>query len=163
LNLYLSIDVVSETLYGSVDVKTKSVHFFVQRRTSGNFATVNAVIPFDTELLNEGDAMNFATGVFTVPVNGIYHFEFNGMKHNDPSELRVFLQVNGVTIGTAYATFNLTNYLALSGINTSLRLKTGDQVRLYKTNGILHDDSMLEHHYTQFTGWLNEEDLMLLG
>jgi len=116
----------------------------------------NAVIPFETERLNEGGAMNLVTGIFTVPVDGIYHFEFTGIKLNDPTELRVFLQVNGVNIGEAYAT-NLPNHLSFSGIG-SLRLKTGDQVRLYKTTGTIYDDV---DHYTFFTGWLVEEDLML--
>lgn len=142
-------------MYGSIDLKTKSVHFFVQRST-GNFASVDAVVPFDTQLLNEGDAMNLGTGVFTVPVDGIYHFEFKGLKSNDPTDLRIFLQANGVNIGEAYAT-GLSSYLGLSGIGASLRLKTGDQVRLYKTIGTLHDNGT----FTQFTGWLVEEDLVL--
>ncbi len=37
----------------------------------------NAVIPFNIEHLNEGGAMDLAAGVFTVPVDGIYHFEFS--------------------------------------------------------------------------------------
>jgi len=145
-----------------VDVKTKSVHFFVQRTKSGNFATVNAVVPFDTELLNEGDAMDLASGVFTVPVNGIYHFEFKGVKPYDSAEeLFIYLQVNGVNIGTALAT-NLPNTLGLSGIGASLRLKTGDQVRLFKGSGTLHDNSAsVNYRYTHFTGWLVEEDLIL--
>jgi len=138
-----------------VDVKSKSVHFTVQR-TSSNFDLENAVIPFDIERLNVGGAMNMATGVFVAPVNGIYHFEFNGMKYVDSTAIFVFLQVNGDNIGSAYAT-NLPNYLGLSGISASLKLKSGDQVRLFKTTGTLHE--WLQ--YTFFTGWLVEEDLVL--
>ncbi len=137
-------------------MKTKSVHFFVQ--LNGDFASENTVIRFDTQLLNEGDAMNLATGIFTVPVDGIYHFDFKGIKNWDPSWLRVFLQVNGVNIGEAFA--GSESYAALSGIGASLRLKTGDQVRLFKTEGIIHDYSAV--HFTFFTGWLVEEDLKLL-
>jgi len=145
-----------------MDVKTKSVHFFVQRTKSGNFATVNAVVPFDTQLLNEGDAMDLATGVFTAPVNGIYYFDFKGMKYTDTDPIYVYLQVNGVSIGAAFAT-NLPDYLALSGISASLRLKVGDQVTLQKTSGTLHDSGLSGplYHYTFFTGWLVEENLML--
>jgi len=137
-----------------VDVKTKSVHFYVQRL--GDFSLTNVVIPFTVERLNVGGAMDLAAGVFTVPVNGIYHFEFTGLKDGgDPDNLYIYLQVNGIDLGIAIATY-LPNYLALSSISASLRLKTGDQVRLYKTSGTL-DDGPFSH----FTGWLVEEDLVL--
>ena len=148
-------NLVSETLYGSVDVKIKSVHFFVQR--SSDFTLADTVIPFDIERLNVGGAMNLATGIFTVPVDGIYHFDFTGMKDVDAANIFIALQVNGITIGDSYAT-SLPNFLTLSGISASLRLKIGDQVRLYKTGGTLNDFG----RYTHFTGWLVEEDLALV-
>lgn len=103
--------------------------------------------------------MNLATGVFTVPLDGIYHFEFSAMKLAYELANVVYLQVNGVEIGTSYAS-NLNTYLTLSGISASLRLKTGDQVRLFKLEGALND--YVGNHYTHFTGWLVEEDLELV-
>jgi len=151
--------VVSETLYGSVDVKTASVHFHVQR--SVDFSLNHAVIPFDIVRLNVGGAMNPATGVFTAPVNGIYHFEFFGLSKpiDPPVWIYIALQVNGVEISSSYAFENSGIYRSISGISASLRLKNGDQVRLYKTSGILGDDG--SQHYTDFTGWLVEEDVIL--
>jgi len=81
-----------------VDIKTKSVHFFVQR--SNAFTLNNVAIPFEIERLNMGGAMNLVTGVFTVPLDGIYHFEFSAMKLADELVNVIFLQVNGVEIGT---------------------------------------------------------------
>jgi len=138
-----------------VEIKTKSVNFFVQTNT--RISLDNTVISFGVERLNEGGAMNLATGIFTVPVNGIYHFEFSDVKFSDSISLRVYLQVNGVSISQAYAT-NLPNYLGLSGINASLRLKSGDQVRLFKTTGTINGDPII----SQFTGWLVEEDLLFV-
>jgi len=91
-------------------------------------------------------------------VNGIYHFESVGMReHTDPARLHIQLQVNGGGISSSLAHDNSDQFRSLSGISASLRLKTGDQVRLFKTSGTLYDDG---NHYTQFTGWLVEEDLV---
>jgi len=146
-------------MIGDVDVKTKNIHFYVQRST--NFDVDNAVIPWEVTRLNEGGAMNIASGIFTVPVPGIYHFEFSGMKLNSAPFICVFLQVNGATIGTAgsnasgqpagtYESYSLT---------ASLRLKAGDTVSLYNSNdGILYEAAVVNYK-NQFAGWLVEEDL----
>jgi len=60
------LQIVSETLFGSLEVKSQPVIFFVQR--SSNFALTNVVLPFEREILNVGGAMNTAEGVFTAPV-----------------------------------------------------------------------------------------------
>ncbi len=138
-------------------MKTKSVHFYVQRSTSSSFT--NTVLSFEVERLNMGDAMNLATGIFTVPVDGIYHFQFSALKSlNSTANVFVSLQVNDVTISTSYAASDISPYLTLSVINASIRLKVGDQVRLYISSGSLTDGA---NRYTQFTGWLVEEDLTL--
>jgi len=103
--------------------------------------------------------MNLATGVFAVPVNGIYHFEFSGLKDNSAPDIHIYLQVNGANIGISFAT-GLHNYLALSSISSSLRLKVGDKVRLYQLRGTLFDNDA--DPYTHFTGWLVEEDFVLM-
>ncbi len=149
---------VSETLFGSVDVKSQSVHFYVQKNKDFS-PNSTSVIPFDIERLNVGGAMNLASGVFTAPVDGIYHFEFSGLKDTDASTyLYIELEVNGANIGASYAQYIANIRNGLSSINASLRLKTGDLVRL-QSIGTLDDD---DAHYTHFTGWLVEEDLQML-
>lgn len=140
-----------------MDVKRKSVHFYVQR--SSDFNLTNVVLPFDLERLNVGGAMNTAAGVFTAPVDGIYHFEFSGLKDaSDSTTLFIQLRLNGVLIGESYGPPVPNYFLGLSSISASLRLKTGDQVTLFKESGTLNDDA---GHWTHFTGWLVEEDLVL--
>jgi len=120
----------------------------------------NAVVPFDIVRLNAGGAMNPATGVFTAPVNGIYHFEFFGLKSGtDPAPLYIFLQANGMEMGRSYAFDYSDTFRGLSGISSSLKLKVGDQVRIFKGLGTLHDT--INEEFTHFTGWLVEEDLVL--
>jgi len=69
---------VPQNVIGSVKITTKNTFFYVQRHNS--FFQSNAVIQWELERLNEGGAFDMATGVFTAPVPGIYHFEFHGVK-----------------------------------------------------------------------------------
>ena len=70
-----------EKRIGFVNVKSlpNGVHFYFQRKNELDKPD-NAVIPFEKELLNEGEAMNMIRGTFTAPVPGIYHFQFQGEK-----------------------------------------------------------------------------------
>ena len=148
---------VSQELIGNVDIKTRTVHFYVTRNSP--FSTHNAVIPFELAFLNEGGAMNLASGIFTAPVPGIYHFEFSGLKDYSATYLVVDIQVNGARIGVAYTEQSATGSRDVVSLSASLRLAANDRVNLfnYNTAGVLFDNS---GHTTHFTGWLVEEDLI---
>jgi len=137
-----------------VEVKTKGVQFYVQRNTS--FGT-SGVIPFDLDPVNEGEAMDLSSGVFTAPVHGIYHFSFAGVKDFSSYNLGVHLLVNGGNVAVANGNPQRTGGLESISLTASLRLKTGDKVHLWLTVGMLYDDVS---HFTHFTGWLVEEELM---
>ncbi len=132
----------------------ETVHFYVQRKFS--FKTVDAVIPFDLARLNEGGAFNLTTGIFTVPVPGIYHFDFSALKEEPAAYLSILLQVNGANIGTAYT--GQAGNVNIVSLSASLRLEAGDKVNLFNVGSGAHYDS--PNHHTHFSGWLVEEKLM---
>ncbi len=137
-----------------MDVKTKNVHFFVQRNTP--FSTPDSIIPFELERLNEGNAFNSFSGIFTAPVAGIYHFQFSGVKDEYFFSLGIKLQVNGVDVAYAY-NYDV-NYSDNLSLSASLRLAADDKVNLYNSGaGVLSD--LTSEHRTHFTGWLVDEDL----
>lgn len=158
--LYLSIKfkynvkyvAVFQEFIGNLDVKTKTIHFYVQRNTS---FTAGGRISFEFERLNEGGSMNSITGVFTALVPGIYHFEFSGLKEQIVPFLSVYLQVNGANVGKAYISSSVGNRDSLS-IQASLRLKVNDKVNLFNEEGRFYDSP---NHLTHFAGWLVDEDL----
>lgn len=145
---------------GEVNIKTRSVHFFVQRKTF--FSGHNVTIPFEIERLNVGGAVNLSTGMFTAPVAGIYHFEFSGSKDFSSGYLEVFLQLNGIKISYTsvgkWGSDASSDFTALSGIHASLWLKMGDRVNLMKRGPapLANSDG---YYNTFFTGSLLEEDI----
>ncbi len=115
---------------------------------------VDGVIPFEIEQLNVGGAMNIRTGYFTVPVNGIYHFEFSSVKdYGYSGQTAVNLKVNGDIVGASYV-FLGNGHLPFSSLSASLALKAGDKVWLEKSGGAVLTDGY--YRVTHFTGWLVE-------
>lgn len=150
---------IQETV-GTVEVRTKSVHFYVQRNSS--FIT-HSTIPFDVAPLNEGNAFNLSSGIFTVPVPGIYHFDFSGAKTPSSTVLEISFQVNGKAIGTAFTDQGIRKSFNVVSLSASLRLVAGDKVNLLNKKGPWNGTSELydsANHHTSFTGWLVEEDLV---
>jgi len=164
-----------ETWIGNVEIKTKSVHFYVQRSTKYPPGSVFGPITFDIEQLNVGGAMNLETGEFTAPVDGTYHFEFRCLKDKVlPEELVIYLRKRAkdrnnsrlpsgsVLIGkeliVAGTLMSNLSYRSTGSLTASLKLKASDVVNLYSRN---RRDNLYDSvaHYTQFTGWLVEEDL----
>ena len=157
ISFLLFLYAVVQEPVGTVDIKTKTVHFWYVQRNS-NFGTQNATIPFELAPLNEGDAFDLSSGIFTVPVKGIYHFDFSAGKHYSFTHLQIYLQVNGFIIGSAFAYEIATRNFGVVFLRASFQLAAGDRVNLYKFGeGVLYDSNA---HYTHFSGWLVEEDLM---
>ena len=135
-----------------MDVKTSSVSFYVQRESS--YASAGTVIPYDLTRLNVGGHMNAATGVFTAPVNGRYHFSFTAMSWSSGVQNFVRLRVNGAFVAISSAQMEFFNLPLVA----TLQFTKGDRVDVYLFKGSIADSG---DHYTQFSGFLLEEDLVL--
>jgi hypothetical protein len=117
-------------------------------------------------VVNEGNAMNLTSGIFTAPRPGIYFFSFTGTANFPASSsfvrLGVSLYLNGDRIGTGWVeesnTFaNQNNQVTLQ---STLNLKKDDQVWVaiyYQTGANLLDNS---DHFTHFTGFMLEEEIV---
>ena len=111
--------------------------------------------------------MNLQTGKFTAPRPGIYFFSFTGVAGFPASssrvELLVGLYLNGVKIGRGYVEESNTvaNQWSPLTVQSTLNLKKGDQVWMaidgMSTGVYLADTSS---HYTHFTGFMLEEEIV---
>jgi len=144
-----------QELVGNIDVKTKSVHFYVQRNST--FDSPKSVILFEFAQINEGDAFNLTSGVFTAPVKGIYHFQFNAIKDKYAPWVGIDLRVNDGILCRTYVQYTSADQFSSASLSASLRLAVGDNVTLYNHFGSLYDNPS---HLTHYSGWLLEEDLM---
>jgi hypothetical protein len=151
---------------GYNDVKSAPVHFYVQRNSIYN--TIGTPIPFDLARVNEGNAMNLTSGIFTAPRPGIYFFSFTGLASSPASYssyvyLGVALYLNGGLIGTGKAEDGNTvayQYSPLT-LQSTLNLKSGDQlwveIFIISTGAYLYDNG---DHFTHFTGFMLQEEIV---
>jgi hypothetical protein len=150
-------------LIGYTDIKSASVHFYVQR--SSSFSSNDSPILFDSALVNEGNAMDLKTGIFTAPQPGTYFFSFTGLMQFASSSSRiqfaVGLYLNRKQIGRGSVDEgnigeNPNDQVTLQSM---LKLEKGDEVCLKMTSisggAFLFDDN---NHHTHFTGFMLEEE-----
>ncbi|XP_046456425.1 repetitive organellar protein-like isoform X2 [Daphnia pulex] len=159
---------------GYADVKSAPVHFYVQR----NSECYNQYTPitFNLARVNEGNAMNLASGIFTAPRPGIYFFSFTGVARlkfkssslifsaSSHSRLSSRLYLNGNLIASSFVQeYNsATDQFSPLTLQSTLSMKKGDRVWVaisYSgsySNFYLHDDG---EHNTHFTGFMLEEEI----
>ena len=129
---------------------------------------MNIPIPFHSAVVNEGNAIDLTSGIFTAPRPGIYFFSFTGLAYFPASpvlsyvRLGVSLYLNRNYIGLGYVQEENTagQYSPLT-LQSTLNLKSGDQVwmeiYLQESGAALFDNS---NHYTHFTGFMLEEEIV---
>ncbi|KAG8131189.1 hypothetical protein E2320_017749 [Naja naja] len=136
---------VSEALK---DIKEKKVAFMASMAT--HFSNQNSGIIFSSVETNIGNFFDVMTGRFGAPVNGVYFFSFNMMKHEDVEEVYVYLMHNGNTVFSLYS-FESKGKSDSSSNSAVLKLAKGDEVWLRMGNGALHGD---HQRFSTFAGFL---------
>lgn len=150
---------------GYADVKSALVNFYVQRNT--HFNTDEIPIPFDLAVVNVGNAMNLKKGIFTAPRSGTYFIAFAAVVEfpdkTSYSFCRIGLYVNGVSIGYSWVEESTVAYQRSPGsFQSTLNLKKGDQVWL-QIDALSERVYLFDKeggHYTHFTGFLLEEEIV---
>jgi hypothetical protein len=150
---------------GYVDVKSAPVLFYVQRNS--DFNTTDTPIPFELARVNEGNAMDLPSGIFTASRPGIYFFSFTGVAYlysSDSASYNSSLYLNGNIIGSSHVPNKKAPVDQFSPftLQSTLKLKKGDQLWVTfsyygDSNSHLHDDSF---HFTHFTGFMLEEEIV---
>ena len=150
---------------GYTDVKSAPVHFYVQRNSS--FSEKGTPIPFDLMLLNEGNAMNLSSGIFTAPRTGIYFFSFTGLAEfptsSSSSYLRIglYLNRNKIESGVIEEGNTLNGQNEQVTLQSTLNLKKGDQIWVeidYSHTAVYLIEN--SDHHTHFTGFMLEEEIV---
>jgi hypothetical protein len=151
---------------GYADVKSTPVHFYVQRNDS--FSTEYTPIPYDLAVVNEGNAMDMTSGIFTAPRPGIYFFSFTGLAFISSSSSDVYLgsrlYLNGNRIGSSLVREENKKGIPVDQkspltLQSTLNLKTGDRLWVqidYSSSSYLFDS---DAHFTHFTGFMLEEEI----
>ncbi|XP_046646027.1 uncharacterized protein LOC124336314 [Daphnia pulicaria] len=168
----LPSDAGFEKWIGYADVKSAPVNFYVQRES--DFNTENTPITFNLARVNEGNAMDMTTGKFTAPRPGIYFFSFAGTARLDSSSssawFNSYLYLNGDLIGTSQVREDKGPVSQSSPLTlqSTLNLKKGDQVWVGieyfdGSSSFLYeyqDSHQLYYHFTHFTGFMLEEEIL---
>ena len=156
-------------------MKSAPVYFYAQRNYK--FTTIGK-IPFDSARVNEGNAMDLNSGNFTAPRRGIYFFSFTGVVRcssgsTTSCDLRVGLYQNNFLVSSAIVYIMSTSVQSPLSLQSTMNLIKGDQVWVqieYMTSGAsLYDYGTSQYppypwelytHYTHFTGFMLEEEIV---
>ncbi|XP_061463416.1 complement C1q tumor necrosis factor-related protein 3 isoform X2 [Rhineura floridana] len=115
-----------------------------------HFSNQNSGIIFSSVETNVGNFFDVMTGRFGAPINGVYFFTFNMMKHEDVEEVYVYLMHNGNTVFSLYS-YESKGKSDSSSNSAVLKLAKGDEVWLRMGNGALHGD---HQRFSTFAGFL---------
>jgi len=161
-NIDAGLAIIPNRVIGSLGINTLvgGIYFYAQMRNT--FRETGRRVPFDRILVNKGNGLSPSNqGVFTAPRAGIYHFTFKGYNWGEglsalhPKRLVIEMHHNGIVVG------GTSTLVGLLHVHATLKLKAGDRVYIFKSSGgDLYTD--LRTPDTHFSGWLMEEDVLII-
>lgn len=112
--------------------------FSVLRTGDAVNPVTGTVANYNSTYMNDGQ-LNVTTGIYTVPVAGLYRFDFSGIKHNNNTATEVRFYLNGsATSSRCYAnSTNSTEYVPVA-MMLQAQFNAGDQVKVVVTAGGVH-------------------------
>ncbi len=145
-----------ETRIGVVDVKSSTVHFYVNRGGEDGYGPKEGQkITFNQKFLNIGGFFDWKNQWFLIPFNGTYFFSISGSKDSAQSgssqKTEIGLMVNGKGIGSALSSIS-TSFGGFS-YQASVKLNAGDKIEL-----LMYFGKTICLH---FTGFMLDEDLSI--
>jgi hypothetical protein len=145
-------------------VKSAPVYFHARRTEKFN---TTGLINFTSILLNVGNAMDGASGIFTAPRSGIYFFSFTGhvlFPASDRVSSEILFARNGGEFERTSITETNTgaDHWSVLTLQATQNLISGDTVGLILSSispgAYLNGDSIVSR--TFFTGFLLEEEIV---
>ena len=118
--------------------KVKDVGFLAYPKNNFNTTDREPVI-FDGVIRNTGNGYDNRTGIFTVPVAGVYHIYFNLLADDEGVAAEIDILINN-TIVPARAWIEQSKYYWSASASAYARLSKADTVHLYAyhTGGIIY-------------------------
>lgn len=134
----IHVDGIQPVSIASRGLVCRQSYYFEARRSSNLVCSSTTTVSYDVldETGNKG--MNISTGIFTAPENGVYVFNFHGLRNTLASKpqdyaTRVLFRVNGYTRAVSYAESN-----SPVGLSSILTLTVGDKVGVWCNLGVLY-------------------------
>ena len=124
----------------------------------------NGTLVFETEDFDIGGNYNTSTGIFTAPINGVYHFMFRGITASNTSgaantdtegPLGDFYKNGAIAEGTRFYHYiqGITNFHATLIGNTLQQLSSGDEIKVVIATEYIYSDANV-HWDPVFEGFL---------
>ncbi|XP_045161577.2 uncharacterized protein LOC123526476 [Mercenaria mercenaria] len=154
------VDSMESSIASLVSAAERHVSFSVQYRPEGNHAILKkgTTIKFNHVFYNDGSGYDKTTGIFTVPVSGVYQFIFfiEGWQKKDEficQAATVVLYVDGSAAGTAAIADPRDHNQIVQAGNAYINYLSKGQVVKLRT-GTSCDEHIIYSHRTTFSGVL---------